>query len=252
MPTPRIFVGTLHVDEAEFDACKAALAAQVDVRVTHHVISGLPELEAHNSLWSTWNGVKTEFDLFVKIDADTVLMHEDALICVWRLFEHDCDVTGPQIPILDYYTDRLIVGLNCFTPTVIFTPAQSRLHCDRVDTNHKKVLRDEQVTDLTPIAWHGQEPALEQAFHFGLHRGRKKQWGLLSKVAVAWLEKGGAGRLWALAGAHAASRWWPHRTDYKSTAFRRRFDRAQRDEELEAKVKRFSARLVAHAKQTWL
>ena len=55
----------------------------------HEIISGLREHEAHNKLWEKWNSVKAKHDLFVKIDADTVLNDEHSLAKIAELFERD-------------------------------------------------------------------------------------------------------------------------------------------------------------------
>ena len=56
-----------------FNCCCNIINTQKDVDVHHEIISGLPEHEAHIKLWQTWNRAKSKHDLFVKIDADTVL-----------------------------------------------------------------------------------------------------------------------------------------------------------------------------------
>ena len=196
----KIFVGTLYVNESEFELCCNIINAQKDVDVHHEIISGLPEHEAHNKLWQTWNRAKSKHDLFVKIDADTVLNDAHSLARIARLFEADNEVTGVQLPLLDYYTNGPVMGLNCFSPEVIFTASEDPLFCDRVDSGHKKVLRGPELDSLYPIARHGVDPSPVQAFHFGFHRGLKKQKQIARDLARAYLDEGGIGRMYALAG----------------------------------------------------
>src|SRR3954447_18957837 len=94
---PRVFVGTLFSGEAEFDESQSMIRRQEGVAVETHVTSGLPELEAHNALWAAWEAAKKRHDLFVKIDADTILVDEGALSRIHGLFAGDPDVTGAQI-----------------------------------------------------------------------------------------------------------------------------------------------------------
>jgi hypothetical protein len=223
---PRIFVGTLACGESEFDSCCAAIAAQTGVSVTHHLIVNQPEFEAHNMLWAAWNDNKTTHDLFVKIDADTVLNRNTALREIADLFK-DTKVTGAQIPIHDYFTDDLINGLNAFSPRVIFKNAKRKLFADHADTGHEIVLKREAVAHLAPIAWHGQNPSPRQSFHFGFHRKLKGQTDVLRKTANAWLKYGDASREWALAGA-ASARWWMiGNTHYNSDTFQKNFAKIQ-------------------------
>jgi hypothetical protein len=242
----RIFVGTLHSGEAEFDECCQMIADQEDVQASQTVISGKRELEAHNALWDAWNAAKDSFDLFVKVDADTVLVDTQALARIADLFAADADVTGAQILLHDYFTDGSIAGLNAFSPAVTFTPARSRLHSDRVDTNHKTVLRGPAVAALEPIGYHCRYPHAIQAFHFGVHRGLKRQHDVLHRVAEAWRQYQDDARGWALAGALTArSPFMRGGQDYQSRRLHRRFKRLLADtDERQRRVNRYVTELL--------
>ena len=237
MTYPRIFVGTLASGEAEFEECCQAIESQQDVEVKHHIISDEPEFEAHNKLWQSWTQVKSDYDLFVKIDADTVLCRPTALIDIFGLFS-DPAITGAQILLHDYFTDRLIAGLNSFSPAVHFHRSSRRLFADRADSNHNVVLKGEVVKHLAPIGWHCIHPHPRQAFHFGLHRALKQQREIIVRCASVWLKKRDEPRSWALTGAMAAG--WRLRSnyDYGNARFKASFDRyldnRQRLEEAEA------------------
>ncbi len=228
MDVPRIFVGTLACGEAEFDDCCRAVATQQDVEVTHHVIANQPEFEAHNRLWEAWGRAKAGCDLFVKVDADTVLSRPTALAEIFALFAIP-SVTGAQILLHDYFTDRLIAGLNAFSPVVTFRQSSRRLFADRADSNHNVVLKGDAVAHLAPIGWHCTHPHPRQAFHFGLHRALKKQQEVIKQCATVWLEKRDAPRSWALTGAIAAG--WRLRShfDYGSKRFEASFSRYATD-----------------------
>ncbi len=228
MISPRIFVGTLSSGEAEFDECVAAVAAQSGITVTHHIIKNQPEFEAHNMLWAAWESQKHDHDLFVKIDADTVLNRDTALSDIYQLYL-DPTVTGAQILLHDYFTDDLISGLNSFSPTVQFRPAQKRLFADHADFGHMKVLKGDAVKHLAPIGWHGKNPSPSQAFHFGFHRKMKGQTDVLKRTAVAWLKHGDDARGWAMAGAASAKWWMVGRSDYASATFQKCFAKIQND-----------------------
>lgn len=228
MAAARIFVGTLASGEAEFEECCDAIGGQEGVAVTHHVISGLRELEAHNALWAAWERVKDEHDLMVKVDADTVLARPTALGEIYALFENP-EVTGAQILLHDYFTDRLIAGLNAFSPAVVFKPAASRLFADHADSGHKVVLKGEPVAHLAPIGWHCTRPHARQAFHFGLHRALKRQREVIRRVAAVWLKERDEARFWALAGARAARWWMRFNTDYGGRQLQAAFAKIEAD-----------------------
>ena len=239
---PRIFVGTLTCGESEFDSCCAAIFAQTGVSVTHHVIRNQPEFEAHNMLWAAWNDNKTTHELFVKIDADTVLNRDTALFEISNLFKNP-HVTGAQIPIHDYFTDDLINGLNAFSPRVIFKNAKHKLFADHADRGHEIVLKRDDVAHLAPIAWHGQNPSPRQSFHFGFHRKLKGQTEVLRKTANAWLKYGDTSREWALAGAANAKWWMIGQTHYNSRAFQKNFTKMQDDISRHNTIQKFIERL---------
>ncbi len=241
---PRIFVGTLGSGESEFASCCAAIAAQTGVIFTHHIIENQPEFEAHNMLWAAWNENKSTHDLFVKVDADTILNRNTALCEIADLFK-DERVTGAQILIHDYFTDHLISGLNAFSPRVVFKNAKRKLFADHADTGHDIVLKGDVVKHLAPIAWHGHNPSPRQSFHFGLHRQLKGQSDILKKTAEAWLKYQDESREWALAGA-ASARWWMiGAVHYKTSVFEKSFLKMQNDVIRHKIIQRFILKIGA-------
>lgn len=229
--TPRIFVGTLACGEAEFESCCAAIAAQTGVQITHHVIKDQPEYEAHNMLWRAWSDNKSSHDLFVKIDADTVLNRKTALSELSKFFENP-RVTGVQVELNDYFTNDLIVGpLTGFSKQVEFRNAKSKLFVDHADFGHDLILKGKQLENLPVIGWHGKDPSSRQSFHFGFHRKLKGQKDVLRKTAVAWLVQRDEARGWALAGASCAKWWMIGKTHYRSSSFEKHFSLMEQDHE---------------------
>lgn len=203
--TPRIFVGTLACGEAELDECCRVIADQQQVEIEHHIIRDQPELEAHRRLFTRWNDRRDRFDLFVKVDADTVLCRDTALAELFQLFVENDDVTGVQAGLHDYFSDAMIAGLNCFSPAVSFSVPDDELYCDRVvEQGHRRLLRPDDTKSLYPIAWHCRYPSPTQAFHFGYRRLLKGQGDFIGGLLKAWEEKGEDGRFWALCGARTA------------------------------------------------
>ena len=243
VPRPRIFVGTLACGEAERAECLAAVTAQTGVSVTQTVIENLPELEAHNALWDAWEAVKADHDLFVKIDADTVLARPTALGEIAALFIDEA-VTGAQILLHDFFTDELIAGLNAFSRAVTFLRATDRLWTDRVDGGHRVVLKGEPVRHLAPIGWHCRTPHPRQAFHFGLHRAIKKQEAVIARCAEVWLVERDEARGWALAGAMSAGSL-RHRVDYGDVRFEAAFRALADAADRRDRVERFARRMAA-------
>jgi len=201
---PRVFVGTLYCGEGDFDKCSESIALQKDVDVCHVVIENLPEKEAHNKLWQSWRDAKESgFDMFVKVDADTVLAHDSVLSEFWSLMKSDSRITGIQAPLDDYFTEGLINGLNCFSPKVVFNDTADELFCDRnVDVNHDRVIKAGNVPiQLIPAGYHCHYANDKQAFHFGLHRALKNQTKIISDVRKSFERHNDRLREIALCGA---------------------------------------------------
>lgn len=230
MKLPRVFVGTLYSGEGDFVQSMELIRAQVGVEVSHTLISDMQEKPAHNALWKAWRDHKSSHDLFVKVDADTVLRSVDTLRQVWELFAANPRVTGVQALLHDYMTDSLINGLNCFGTQVVFNDTQDDLYCDRqVDTGHDVVLRGGDVPpDLSPAGWHCHHATPKQAFHYGLHRALKGQSDNIARVRRAWVRDRDDVRAYALIGAAAAPRFERvHRFNYADPEFQAAFEEAQ-------------------------
>lgn len=229
--------------EAEFEDCCHAVGEQLNVEVTHYVVADQPEFEAHNQLWEAWGQAKSGYDLMVKVDADTVLSRPTALAEIHALFA-DPAVTGAQILLHDYFTDRLIAGLNAFSPAVIFRQSSKRLFADHADSNHNVVLKGESVAHLAPIGWHCTHPHPRQAFHFGLHRALKKQHEIIKRCAGVWLVKRDEPRSWALIGAMAAGWRLRKHFDYGDDRFERAFERFLVDDKRHAETEAYALSLI--------
>ena len=228
----KIFVGTLYSQEGEFDACVKCIHEQVGIEVTHFIVAGYDEKAAHNVLWDEWNAQKHCHDLFVKVDADTLLRENDTLERIARLFEADKRITGMQAPLYDYMTDGPIYGLSAFSPAVIFRRSNDGLFCDHgVDTGHDLVLREQDLPpELCPAGTHCVMSTDRQAFHFGLHRALKNQGKIIMKVYVAWAQHRDRPRAFVLAGADAACQF-THRLggfNYNDPEFIAAFDTAKK------------------------
>jgi len=236
--TPRVFVGTMYCGEGDMPECLESVLLQKGVEARQVIIRNMPEKAAHNALWAAWREARDSHDLFVKVDADTVLAHDGVLRAVWGLFQGNTRVTGVQAPLNDYFTAGHINGLNCFSPKVTFRDTADELFCDRqVDVDHDVVIRSDQVGDaLRPAGYHCYRATEAQAFHFGLHRALKRQVGTIAQVRAAYRREGGRMRALALIGAQASPNFAAGGFNYTDERFRvaldgalRRFDELSRD-----------------------
>ncbi len=224
----RVLVGTMEHGEGEFDECRSAIARQQDADFTHLVISSLPEKEAHERLYSQWNAVKSGFDLFLKVDGDTVLAHRHVIKAYVDMFEANPRLTGVQAWLFDHMTNDNIYGLTCLRNNVDVAVVVDPLYCDRADTGHDIVMRGDQLPrELVPAGFHCKSPTEEQAFHYGFHRGKKNQHDVRAKVLNAFLAERDKGRGMALLGFYMGSK--ASTTNYDTQEFQMRFGEAIMD-----------------------
>ena len=180
---PNVFIGTMFTGEGDYDDACLAISNQQNVKIHHVVIKNLPEKEAHNALWSAWREAKNDFDMFVKVDADTILSHQNVIFELWTMMFKNTRITGIQAPLYDHFTDGEINGLNCFSPKVTFRDTADSLFCDRnVDVDHDIVIKASDVPlSLKPAGIHCSKAHHLQAFHFGVHRMLKNQHGIIAR-----------------------------------------------------------------------
>jgi len=225
----KVFVGTMESGEEDFSFCKDSIKNQADVEITHYIISNLSEKEAHEALFSKWNEIKNEYDLFLKVDADTVLMHDKVIKNFIEIFQSNNKITGIQAWLHDYMTDDLIFGLNCLKNNVKISTKVNSLYPDRVDTGHDIVIRGNNLPkELIPAGKHCWHASNIQGFHYGLHRKLKNQNDILTKVKQAWNKNQDSIRAYAIIGsemAHAFSK--NHKFNYNDEDFKNAFNEAK-------------------------
>ena len=226
----KVFIGTLESGEADFHRCLQALRTQelsANTTVHHYVVSGLNEQAAHARLYEEWNAAKSEFDLLLKVDADTVLASPGTIQAFIQLFESDPRVTGVQAWLHDYMTAGLIYGLTCVSNRVAISTAVDPLFCDRVDTGHDRIVRGDAIKSLalSPAGFHCHHSSEMQAFRYGLHRAKKGQFSIRERVRNAW-HAAGRDRIrgMALLGFEAANVCVD--IDYAAPGFKHAFSRA--------------------------
>lgn len=221
---PKIMVGTLYSGESEIVQCKSMIQNQIGVQVEHIVIPNLPEAKAHRALFDIWNKRRTEFEIFVKCDADTVLKDERSLLSIVE-YKLKNNFDGLQLRLLDYFSKQYIYGLGVFSNRVVFDKPRKKLYPDRVvDRDKYSILSGNEFSFLEPIGYHCLNPHPVQSFRFGLHRELKNQESIIADTARNWLIEKDEARMWALIGAFHAKDHWRNSINYSDKKFKRIFD----------------------------
>jgi hypothetical protein len=213
----RILVGTLYTIENEFAECCASIKAQTHQNFEHLVIQGLPNKEAHDTLYRTFEQRAAEFDMMIKVDADMVIENRCLFEKIVSRFAADPQLNWLCLQVHDFYCNRLIWGLNIFRNTIRWLYRTESLFVDHNVDPASVTRRQLSDPELTPAALHCKNPAPFQAFHFGFHRGQKcaqpgriaakrevLQWTLFRDVLLHYRGTGDGRLAWALAGFELA------------------------------------------------
>jgi hypothetical protein len=167
----RIVVGTLHSGENEFAECCAALAEQSLQPVDHFVISNLPKREAHAKLHREFEARANDCDLFIKLDADMVIIDNNLFAGIAKRFSTDPELDHLKIALKDFFSNRLIGALNCYRSSCRWANIHDAFQTDAAPVNRRK--REVDWTTLAPAALHCKNPSGFQSFHYGLQKGLK-------------------------------------------------------------------------------
>lgn len=167
----KLLVGVMYCIENEFVECVASIKEQTFQDMEIFTVEKLPNKEAHDKLYNTFMDNAAHFDFFIKIDADMVLARPTLFEEVIQKMQAQPDVDNLQIAVHDFFTDRLIYGLNIFRSSVRWnTSTHERIFVDRIEIIRKRI---NDKVDLAPAAYHCPNPSDFQAFHFGIHKGVK-------------------------------------------------------------------------------
>lgn len=223
----KIFICTLYCGEGDFQKCIENVNKQKDVIITHKIISYLPEIEANNELYQSFMKEKNNFDVFIRLDADMVLIDDFVLSRILKKFNSNKDITKICTYVNDYFTNENIIGMHCFTKDVNFIIQTNKLFCDRkIEFNHKIVINPHQISekDINPAALHAHYANEKQAFFFGIHRSLKQQYHILNKVKKAYKKYNDDIRAYALLGFNHVNKFNVSNFNYNHSNFQNTFN----------------------------
>lgn len=169
----KCLIGVLYSGESQFESCKASIRMQSHTDWELIEVKHLPNKEAHSALFSQFMSHAESVDIFVKIDADMVLCHADFLKTLCEYFTTHTHIDHVTMKVDDFFTGRLIWGLNAFRSSVVFEDN------DDVYTDKAAIVRPDAISQirqhkiLVPAALHAFDPSDYQAFYFGCHKAVK-------------------------------------------------------------------------------
>ena len=168
--TPKILIGTLYSGENELEECIESVKMQHFSNWEHKIFRNLPNRIAHHILYNEFMKMAYEFDLFLKLDADMVLIGQDALDKIIELFNRYEELDNAELVVDDWFTNSHIWGVHIFSNRAKW-PARDNLFPDKdpIIPGEKRIFTEYPA----PLVKHCPNPSPFQAYHFGLHRALK-------------------------------------------------------------------------------
>lgn len=173
---PDILIITLYCGENEIDACKKSVRTQNwQGRIDHIIIADKNNIDAHAACYRTIMDRSAEYDLFIKLDADMVFCHDNAVADMVLLRHKHHNPLHCVFPVHDMLPGRLSIGIHMFARG-----------CQWAIENHDPLFIDANPLNAPPVKIYDAQPPLVthmpdpsdfQSWHFGMHRAAKAfQW----------------------------------------------------------------------------
>lgn len=167
----KILVLTLDSGENELKNSLKVLKNQTYKNWSHIIFSNLPNKNAHEALYGHIMKNSKNFDLFIKLDADMVLINKYALENIINFLESHQKADQANFSVYDSMSGQNIMGLIVFTNRAHWLKNNENLFVD-----HTPVIPGKRFLVWgapSPIALHCPTPHYFQIFHFGAHRALK-------------------------------------------------------------------------------
>jgi len=184
----KIYVGTLYSGENEFDECVAAIQSQTYKNFDHFVFKNLPNKEAHVTLFKSFLSRAEEYDILVKVDADTVLSYDTLFEKVVHKMQQNNWLDVFSIAVHDFFCGQMLnAGFAVYRNTVRWNFEKETMFVDIPEVAQNRYFFDDK--ELAPAAIHCKNPSPYHAFHYGVHRGFKSIQQIHSTTHWALMEK---------------------------------------------------------------
>lgn len=166
----RVLILSLYSGENEYEESKKSVKEQNYEYIEYRCFENLPNKEAHDRLYKTIMDESSNFDIFIKLDADMILEEKDFILKVVSYFIENDNVDLLSYTVLDYFTNTRIWGINCFSNRCKWNVISENLFVDHQPSfNGKKI----KIVDENNMVSHAKNPSFYQSYMFGFHRALK-------------------------------------------------------------------------------
>ena len=170
----KILVGIMYCGEQEYPECLESIKMQTYEDFDYFTIENLPNKDAHDLLYKKFMEHENTHDLFIKIDADMVLIRDDLFERIVNKFKSTPGLKNLEIAVHDYFSNKLIWGLHTYRNDMKWIKKDDQLLVDYVyRDNFREGERLADDKEFAPAAIHCKSPSLFQSFHYGIHKALK-------------------------------------------------------------------------------
>ena len=180
----------MYSGEGDYEKCIESAKNQIGIVSDFFEIKNMSLKDAHCAIYSYWNDHKDDYDMFVKLDADMVLINQTKVIDVWNELKNT-NLSLLCVWVDDFLRKRLVPGM-------IFGTKHCTFNIDNVINGEKAVydtgmyiveagyvFTDQNIADkLAPSALHGYYSLPIQLFAQGVKRRLRRggQWDIYQIV----------------------------------------------------------------------
>ena len=178
----KVLVLILYSGEQELKQSLEMLRKQTYQNWEYKIFSHLQNREAHDRLYEYIMSHGEQYDIFIKLDADMVLINDEAIQAIINCFLENPNTDQLNFSVHDVMSNSRIMGLLTFSKNVRWEKSKEILFVD-----HAPIIPGARFLVWgapAPLALHCPNPHPFQAFHFGAHRmlkalqrsSHKKRW----------------------------------------------------------------------------
>ena len=168
---PRVLAGILYSGEPTLSRAIDALEAQQDIDLRIVLFGGFDQWEAHRRLYRTFNETGNDVDMFVKVDADMVILHERLLAVLHAFLSDHEQLDRITVGVHDWLADAPIPGMHVWRSSVRWLEDPPALQTDLARNTVRAKLS--YIDSPERLVLHAPDPTDVQAARYAARRTLK-------------------------------------------------------------------------------
>lgn len=164
----RVLVGMMYSGEQEYEQAKQSLKNQTHQHFELFEVTNLPNKLAHDTLYAKFMERSSEFDYFLKLDADMVFAHENVLAEMVVAINVN-GVSNLFAWVKDCPSGLMIPGIQMFRSDTKWEGSDEQLNVDYLP----RTFGESRIELDQNWILHMPAPSKQQLFRYGIHKALK-------------------------------------------------------------------------------